>query len=139
MTYTLRLIKLKCLQAQEYDGDELYLKYNGHIVWKAGYLKMHESVEGDHIAHEISFAEGIKRTRHGWSSLTEFNPSLSDFTAESGISHLELWEADSLLTGGDDYLGQTPISKADAEHGQITVAFQHDGAHYLLTYQVVVD
>jgi hypothetical protein len=134
MPYTLRLLTLECIQAQELDGDEAYITLNGRKVWSAGRDKMSHDLSHAHRCSEVDFAGGRKLTHEGWISISPFDPGAFIVTGLSGGTVLQLWD-DDLLTR-DDLLGETPISEADIGHGHIRVVFTRDGARYRLTYQV---
>jgi hypothetical protein len=133
-SYTVQLIALRCIQAQELDGDETYLNLNGVTVWQAGRFHMHHHPTRENQVSEFDFAGGRRHNQHGWEPLAPYNPKDYLFAKLTGESHFELWEDDFLKP--DDWLGTTPISARDAGHGPISIAFVRAGAHYLLTYQV---
>ncbi len=136
MTYTVQLLNLRCLEAQENDGDEVIVKFNGAKVWASGRLKMHHHPRKDHHVSEFDFAGGRRHGTQGWQMLMPYNPKDFEFAGQVGESYLELWEEDFFR---DDFLGRSPITAGDAEHGHITIAFVRDGANYLLTYRVTAD
>lgn len=135
MTYTVQLIAIKCIEAQELNGDEVLLKLNGVTVWQSGRWHLHHHPTRDDQVSEFDFTNGRRLGAAGWEMLTPYNPKDYIFTNLSGDAVLELWEEDFL---GNDFLGRSPITERDAGRGYITVAFVRDGANYLLTYQVVV-
>lgn len=134
MAYTLRLLTLECMQAQELDGDEAYLTLDGRKVWAAGREKMSYDLAHPHRCSEVDFAGGRLLTHEGWISMSPFDPGTFIFTGLSNTTVVQLWD-DELLTR-DDLLGETPISEADIGHGHISVLFTREGARYRLTYQV---
>lgn len=136
MTYTVRLHSLKCLSAQELDGDEVYLQFGGRQVWASDPERMLPHPVNAQQVSEYDFSAGRKHTQAGWALLAPYNPDDFVIRGQSGLMAFQLWE-DELL--GDDYLGKTPVSERDAGHGNISIAFNHNGAHYLLTYEVTED
>lgn len=134
MPYTLRLLSLECMQAQELDGDEAYLTLNGQKVWSAGRDKMSQDITHPQRCSEVNFVDGRKRTHEGWIDMAEDETGTSVFSELSGQVLLQLWD-DDLLTS-DDLLGETPISETDIGRGNISVMFTRDGARYRMTYQV---
>jgi hypothetical protein len=134
MAYTLRLLTLECIQAQEIDGDEAYLTMNGRKVWSVGRDRMSQDLSHAHRCSEVDFAGGRKLTHEGWITMSPFDPGEFIFGGLSGTMVVQLWDDDRLTR--DDLLGETPISEADIGHGHISVLFTRDGARYRLTYQV---
>lgn len=134
MTYTIRLIALECLRAEELDGDEIFIKCNGVKVWAAHPDRMRAVIEDNNFVNHFDFAEGRKHTREGWLSLDPFSPDMFAIEVESGSAVLQLWEADTLTS--DDLFGQTPVDASQASGGSISVMFQRLGANYRLTYRV---
>ncbi len=135
--YTLRLLGLECLQAQELDGDETYLTLNDQRIWAAAPDKMLGTPNQPIHVSRYDFAAGRKLTVDGWVSIDAFQPKRFIFTGLRGQTLLRLWDADILTS--DDLLGETPISARDGAHGQIAVMFARDGAQYRLSYAVDVD
>lgn len=135
--YTLRLLSLECLQAQELDGDEAYLTLNDQRIWAAAPDKMLGTPNQPmHVSH-YDFAAGRKLTRDGWVAIDAFQPERFIFTGLRGQAMLRLWDADILTS--DDMLGETPISARDGAHGHIAVMFTREGAQYRLSYAVDVE
>lgn len=133
MTYNLQLIAIKCIEAQELNGDEVVIKLNGAKVWQSGRYRLHPRPTHDDQVSEFDFAGGRRHGAAGWEMLTPYNPKDFVFTSLSGDSLFEVWEADFLR---NDFLGRSPITERDAGRGQIAISFVRDGANYLLTYQV---
>lgn len=132
--FALQLISLRCITAQEADGDEIYLNVDGHTVWSVGRLRMRDQLQADDQLDEVDFVHGRLHTRQGWLPMQDFN--VSDFRLEINgeTARLEVRERDLLL--GDDQIGDVMISRADSAHGQIQLAFTAEGAHYVLRYEV---
>ncbi|MBZ0294355.1 MAG: hypothetical protein K8L99_17465 [Anaerolineae bacterium] len=135
-TYTVQLLWLKCVQSQENDGDEIYIKFNGRKVWSTWAQKMHSHPTGIHF-DEINFESGRLHQQAGWTPMKKFDASAYRFSGLSGDSMFEVWDANRFLP--DDFLGRTPVRAADAEHGHIQAVCARDGAHYVLTYQVLLE
>lgn len=135
MTYSLQLIAIKCVEAQELDGDEVLVKLNGATVWQSGRWHLHQHPTRADQVSEFDFANGRRLGAAGWELLTPYNPKDFMFAGLAGDSVFEVWEEDFLR---NDFLGRSPITERDAGRGHISIAFVRDGANYLLTYQVVV-
>ena len=133
-TYTVQLLGIKCIEAQENGGDEVKVKLNGLTVWESGRLKMHAHPTRDDQVSEFDFANGRRHDTGGWQMITPYNPQDFLFTDQYGDSYLELWEEDFLR---DDFLGRSPITARDAAHGSISISFVRNGANYLLMYKVI--
>jgi hypothetical protein len=132
--YTLRLLWLECVQAQELDGDEIYLKLGDLLVWKAHPLKMHDTPQTDKQIRAADFENGRVLGREDWRDMDDFQASQFTIPIMAGEHVLYLWEQDVLTS--DDRLGETPISIRDESHGDIMVTFNRDGARYQLKYRV---
>lgn len=132
--YTLQLVSLRCLTAQENDGDEIYIHANGRTLWSIGGLRMSNRLEEDQQVDEVDFVHGQLHKRDGWVAMQTFDGD--DFRLESRDEYiqLQLRERDLLLS--DDLLGEAIITAADIGRGKIQQAFTAEGAHYLLTYEV---
>ena len=137
-SFTLHLIGLKCLKAQELDGDEPYIRYNGVTIWGGEPLgRSHrKDDEKGELLEERKFAQGEYHTPQGWVIDEALEPQAFVFEGQTQPGVVELWEDDSFLRGGDDFLGQVSIGTQDIGRGHITTAFEKDGAHYLLSYEV---
>lgn len=129
MSYTLRLLSLECMQAQELDGDETYLMLDGRQVWSAGDYKMSSTLTTADRCSVVDFAAGRVLTRSGWIDVEQ---AALVFPGLAGEVLLQLWDSDALTT--DDLLGEAPISETDIGRGEISVLFTRDGGRYRLTY-----
>lgn len=134
MSYTIRLLRLECLQAQESSGDEIYFTLNDAVIWRAEPDKLHHVPDAQHCTSAIDFMGGRKLMSDGWQLLTPFDPKPFVIKGRTGRSLLQIWDADTFTP--DDLLGTTPIDETQSTGGQISVIFRRDGAHYRLTYQV---
>jgi hypothetical protein len=134
-TFTLKLLSLECLQAQEFEGDEPYLKLNDVRVWDVGKNEhMHQVPKQANTYSAVDFANGRKLSRLGWVNMDSFNPAHYVFSGRTGEQVLSLWEADKLSR--DDLIARTPITLKDSHGGTITAMLNGDGASYRLMYQV---
>jgi hypothetical protein len=138
MTYTVHLISLKCVISQEDEGDEIYITLNGQRVWSvwADY-KLNQRPSRPHHINEVDFVEGRLLLRDGWQPMPDFDPADFIFTDQSGLGRFEVWDQDNFSR--DDYFGNLPFSENEAGHGNITGVAARDGAHYVMTYKVVMD
>ncbi len=134
MAYTIHLIALECLKAEELHGDEVFIKCNGVKVWEAHPDRMRAVIEDNNFVDHFDFVGGRKHNREGWHALDPFDPETFTISVESGGVALQLWEADTLTS--DDFFGQTPVDETQASGGNISVVFQRLGANYRLTYRV---
>jgi hypothetical protein len=134
MAFSIHLLRLECLGAQEVDGDETYMKVNSVVTWRSAPDKMHHVPEFDNHVAEYDFVEGRKRSHNGWVAMTPFDASAFVLRDCQGTVTVEIWDADTLT--GDDSFGATPIDSTQAAGGEISVMFQRDGANYRLTYRV---
>jgi hypothetical protein len=133
--FTLKLLSLECIQAQEFEGDEPYLTLNDVRVWEVGRNEhMHQFPKQPNTYSAVDFASGRKLTRLGWENMQSFNPAHYIFEKRTGELVLSLWEADRL--NADDHIASTPITLADSKGGTITAMLNGDGASYRLTYRV---
>lgn len=133
-TYTVQLLGIRCLAAQENSGDDVIIKLNGAVIWQSGKLKMHARPTSDQQVSEFDFANGRRHDARGWQMMMPYNPRDFLFMGLYGSSYLELWEDDLLR---DDFLGRSPITIRDAGHGTISISFVRSGGNYLLTYKVI--
>src|SRR5215213_4912969 len=70
--FTVRLEGLRCVSAQESDGDEIYLLVDGKQVWSVGTRRMtSEPSDGEQIS-EVDFLQGRWKSMHGWESMPNF-------------------------------------------------------------------
>ncbi len=135
-TYTVHLLRIKCLESQEHAGDEIYITFNRQKVWSTWEHKMHERPSGTQF-DEFDFTTGRVHQQDGWKKVEPFQPEDYYFPAQEGATSFEVWDAD--LFFGDDYLGVVPIGTQDAGRGQIQSVCAGDGARYLLVYEVTLD
>jgi len=134
--FTLQLVSLRCLTAQENDGDEIYVHVDGRTLWSVGTLRMSDRLNDDEQIDEVDFVHGQLHTRNGWQAMHTFEGDDFRIQVTADYAHLQLRERDMLL--GDDLLGEAVVTAADAERGKIQLAFTAEGAHYTLTYEVTV-
>jgi hypothetical protein len=139
-TYTLSLILLECLEAQEFDGDEPYLKLNGEMIWNwdlAG-RKMHDTLTSKQWTNVFDFRTGKFRTLEGWQTSPNYDAGQFEITGCTGETRLELWESDhhEVLRGDDDFLGELVVTSANVRLGEQIIVFNQSNAMYQLTYRV---
>ncbi len=132
--FTLQLVSLRCVTAQENAGDEIYVNVDGLTLWSVGGLRMHQGLSDDQQIDEVDFVHGQLHTRDGWVAMQSFEPDNYRAEITADRAQLRLHERDMLL--GDDLLGEAVITAADAASNTITLAFTAEGAHYMLAYQV---
>lgn len=143
MTYTIHLVLLECLEGQEFDGDEPYLKLNDKVVWSwddAG-LKMHDQLNAKDWTNAYDFRTCKYRTLQGWEVSRSYKPEDFTFPGLSGETSIQLWEADEheILRGDDDFLGELVVHEENVRMGPQLVEFSQNGAFYVLTYRVTED
>lgn len=139
--YVLELVSLVCEQAQERDGDEVFLRVDGQTVWEirqAG-RKMYHAPARINAVRTFDFRGMRVETRSGWQPVTGFKPEDFRFSGLTGAMTIELWEADNFLRGGDDYLGKVVVSPAQAGKGIIAAAVTAGNVRYVLSYSVLID
>lgn len=130
---TVQILSLRCVQAQEIDGDEIYLTAGQYTIWSTGIWRMSERLVDSAQIDEADFVNGRIHTKSGWSPMHEFDPGAFTIPVGEGVL-IRVLERDLLI--GDDVLGQVEVLPRDEAHGQIQVAFTAEGAHYLLNYEV---
>lgn len=142
-TYTLNLVLLECLEGQELDGDEPYIKLNGEKIWTWELLgrKMHDSLNAQAWTNAFDFRTGKFRTLQGWEQSPNYNAGQFEFANLQGETRLELWEADEheALRGDDDFLGELVLTVDSARIGMQMTVFDQNNALYQLTYRVVAN
>jgi hypothetical protein len=142
-TYTLNLILLECLEGQEYDGDEPYLKLNGDLIWRwdlAG-KKMHDTLNAPSWTNAFDLRNGMFRTLAGWAPSPHYQAGQFEFKGLSGKTVLELWESDEHESprGEDDFLGNLTVTLESIRMGDQIVEFNQNDALYQLIYRVSLD
>lgn len=136
--YVLQLVSLRCDQAQERDGDEIFFRVDGQTVWRVEDVgrKMHHNPSRPIEVREVDFRMLRADTGNGWVSISGFNPEDFRFTGLTGPMRCEIWEEDAFLRGGDDFLGEIIVSPSQAGQGEIAVAIRAGRAEYVLVYEV---
>ncbi len=130
--FSLHLIGLRCITAQEQSGDEIYIQIDGETVWAAAPFRMSQHPTSLTRMSEVNFEQGRCQTMNGWEPMPGFKREAFIFT-RSTPARIRLYEGDLF---GDDFLGEVVASERDAEGGHIQIAFTLQGAHYILVYQV---
>ncbi len=142
-SYTLNLILLECLQAQEFDGDEPYLKLNGERIWSWDLVgrKMHDTLNAKAWTNAFDFRTGKFRTLEGWEASANYDPGQFDFSGLTGKTSVELWEADEheVLRGDDDFLGEMILTIDNARMGEQVAVFNQSDAMYQLTFRLTAE
>ena len=136
-TFTLKLLLLECFQAQELNGDEIYIKLDGRVIWtwKTNHDRFSHDISRPHTIDQFDFANGRKHGADGWQD-AGIEPQAFVFNSLSGSAVLEVWDADTLMR--DDLIGRAPVRATDGGHGAIAVVIQGEGAYYRLTYEVII-
>ena len=141
-SYKLSLILLECLEGQEFDGDEPYIKLNGERIWdwKTAGRKMHDTLNSQAWTNAFDFRTGRFRTLEGWESSPNYKTGDFDFENLTGETVLQLWEQDEheLLRGDDDFLGEIKLTADNARLGEQVVVFNQSNAMYQLTFRLSV-
>ena len=142
-TYSLSLILLECLEGQEFDGDEPYLKLNGETIWRwdlAG-KKMHDTLNAVAWTNAFDLRNGKFRTLEGWAPSPHYQSGQFEFKGLSGQTVLELWESDEgeTLRGEDVFLGSLTINLESVRMGDQIVEFNQNDALYQLIYRVSLE
>lgn len=142
-TYTLHLVLLECLEGQEFDGDEPYLKLNGETIWTwelAG-RQMHDTLNSSAWTNAFDFRTGRFRTLEGWQQSDNYSAGDFSISGLSGETSLELWEADEheALRGEDDFLGELLVTADNIRMGEQVIIFDQNNAMYQLTYRLTAD
>ncbi len=132
--YTMQLLSLECIEAQELDGDEIYITLNRQTLWKAHPEKMINKPTHKRQVRSYDFANGRKLMADGWHADPALQLGALPLPVQDGEVHLQVWDKDFLTS--DDLLGDAVISARDAGRGMIMVVFERDGGHYNLTYRV---
>lgn len=132
--FTLHLEGLRCVTAQEADGDEIYLMVDERQVWSVGTRRMTDQPADAEQISEVDFVNGRWRTLNGWESFPNFEAGEFVIPVQGEAARIELRERDLLL--GDDVIGGANVMPEDAGRGQIQLAFTAEGAHYMLMYRV---
>ena len=134
--YTVELVSLRCVEAQELDGDHIHLKFNGQTIWSSNDHRMHPHPTSDSHIDKIDFAGSKQHGANGWEVATSYNPAAFVFRGLTRDSEFQLWERD--IRSREEILGKSPVSARDAGHGNIAIVFAGDAARYVLTYHVMV-
>ena len=132
-SFTLRLIGIRCVTAQEANGDELTLQIDGETVWSAAPFHMSQHLSNLTRISEVDFEQGRRLTMNGWEAIPNFDAASMTFPNRESSTSIRLYEHDRF---GDDFLGEVIAGTRDAGGGRIQIAFTQDGAHYILMYQV---
>lgn len=138
--YTLRLLKLECLQQQEMDGDEIFMTIGDRIVWQSERLRltMVAELRRKEQFNMYDFERAMLHGVGGWVRDVVYAPSDFELRHLNEALTLQLWESDGIFKGGDDMLGQVVVSPLAARARTNTVVtFSDKDARYRLTYRVL--
>ena len=107
----LRLISLVCHGTEDWTGaDETYLLAAGRRVWGPNSMNDNDVADLTGIPHQ-QFRSKIR---------------------------IDLYDKDAGFVDDDDHLGRTYARASQAGKGEQEHDFTGDGAHYTLTYEVLV-
>lgn len=142
-TYKLSLVMIECLEGQEFDGDEPYLKMNGDRIWSWDKMgrKMHDSLNSKGWTNAFDFRTGRFRTLEGWAQSENYKAGDFEFSGLQGETKLELWEQDEheVLRGHDDFLGEIVLTEDNIRLGEQIVVFNQSNAMYQLIFRLVAE
>jgi len=142
-TFTLRLLSLRCIQAQEGDGDEIYLKLNSETIfsWDKIGRKFRNQIRNNKQTASFDFRKCRFSTGKGDQDTDAYTPDQFEFVDQTEPMTFELWESDAneFLLGGDDNLGQLVVTIADAQPGEIAHGFMLSDAEYEFRYTLTVN
>jgi hypothetical protein len=130
--FTVRLMSLRCVMAQEEEGDEVLIFANGSLLWSPGGAQMIEVPALKHHVVEFDFANRRKLTVNGWVPFEDFDSTTTSLEDQSEPVIIQLRERDMLL--GDDVLGEVNVSTANK--GTTRHNLNAEGAQYELTLYV---
>ncbi|MFZ4816586.1 MAG: HEAT repeat domain-containing protein [Phototrophicaceae bacterium] len=138
--YTLQLVELICDQNQESDGDEIYLKLGEQIVWATQALKrtMVANITRSEQINHYHFERVQVQGEDGWQADSTYRAEQFRFSALSRPTALQVWEADGVFRGGDDFIGQVVVTPNDAALDFVRVQVAGMGARYTVVYRVMV-
>lgn len=136
-TYTLHILLIECIRAQETDGDEIYLTLDGQTIWRAAPDAMIQTPLYDDQISAFDFANARKHARDGWRNLADVPANSLTFTGLDSEKQVQIWDADT--DSVDDVLGTATVSIHDDGRGLILLVFEHEDAEYNLTYRVEAD
>ncbi|RMF77022.1 MAG: hypothetical protein D6737_18965 [Chloroflexi bacterium] len=139
--HTIKLLSLKCVEAQAFRGDEVYLKLNGETIWAIQNYKrcMKNKLTKPHFIDEFDFANGRMKSRAGWEEVPGHNPNDYVFNDLTESVKLELWDHEHalFLPDHEDFLGANIVPQTDDEEGTVVVMFSLNAACYRLTYELI--
>jgi hypothetical protein len=142
-SYKLHLILLECLEGQEFDGDEPYIKLNSERIWGWDQMgrKMQDNLNSKAWTNAFDFRTGKFRTLEGWEQSENYTEGQFDFENLQGETTVELWESDEheALRGDDDFLGEIKLTAENARLGEQIVVFNQNNAMYQLTFRLVAE
>jgi hypothetical protein len=142
MAYHLELLALQCLKNQEVDGDEIVVKLDGKTIfhWEDTTYRWAAELKLDDWTDYYDFRQNQLRTKAGTIEVEEYKDFGFLLTNLTEPTVVELWESDegNLFRGEDDKLGTLVVDEQSASPQAQTHDFTAEGAHYRMTYAVVV-
>jgi len=143
MTYQIKLISLRCIQNQERDGDEIFMKMNGKVFfdWEKFERKFVSKLKEDENINAYDFRLAKISTLAGWEEGKGYTPDDFVFTGLENSTRIELWECDygEVLRGRDERLGVVKIDESHIEKGETIVVFNDNDTEYEFTYIVLAE
>lgn len=139
--YTLQLVSIVCDQQQEADGDETYIVFEDNVVWSVERLKrvMADNSRRPEEINQYQFERCAYQNIDGWQPDATYQPEAFRFTGQQRPTVLQVYEADGIFRGGDDFIGQQLVTPLDANEDRISVTFTGADARYTLTYRVILE
>ncbi len=142
MGFTLHLMTLDCHASQEMDGDEIYMKLNGEIIftWKGVGRKFSDSIKNSDLVDQYDFRIAKARAVEGMVA-GDYQPSDFVIQTDDASLKIELWESDEgeFMRGDDDFLGETVVTAEESSQNQVTKFFKRKEVDYELTYRVTTN
>ncbi len=142
MAYHLELLALQCLKNQEVDGDEIVIKLDGKTIfhWEDTDYRWAAELKLDDWTDYYDFRNNLLRTKAGNVEVEEYKDFGFLLTNLTEPTTVELWESDegNLFRRDDDKLGTLVVDERSASQQAQTYDFTAEGAHYRLTFAVLV-
>jgi hypothetical protein len=143
MPYTLEIIALECLKNQELDGDEIVIKFNDKVMfhWEDTGYRWAAELKLEDWTNFYNFRTNRMATMNGEIEVEAYKDFGFVLSGLTGNSVIGLWESDegNFFRGEDDDLGQLTVNEASALNEVQTHDFTGEGAHYRLSYAVVLE
>jgi len=143
MPYAMELVALECLKNQELDGDEIVVKLNDRVVfhWEDTGYRWAAELKLEDWTNFYNFQTNMLRTMNGEVEAEAYADYGFVLRGLEGDTVVGVWESDegNVFRGEDDDLGQLVINENSASNEFQTHDFTGEGAHYRLTYAVVLE